>query len=534
MNLLFDPWLPLRRQDGSVELAAPWQVTDRAGDDPFVGPASVRADFDGSLIQFLIGLLQTALPPQGPRAWRERFDSPPHPEALRRAFESFASAFELFGEGPRFLQDLTLERDEPSEEPIERLLIDSTLRHWNEHLVEGGGIESLCPSCVAQALFTLQINAPSGGRGHRTGIRGGGPLTTLVIRAGSLWQTVWLNVLETKDLDGEAAGKDGPGDCFPWMAPTRTSGKSDGRPTTLADVHPLQVYWAMPRRIRLRPEEGATDGACSLCGSHSRLLVRTFLSRNLGVNYTGAWNHPLTPYRESEEQPLPLHGSPTGLSYRDWLGLVQNNPDRRIRPATVVRVFQEEQSRQARGEHRLWAFGYDMDRMKARAWLDGRMPLFILAPELREAFELGARRLVNAAAETASALVFAAKRAVTDSPEKMAHDPADVGVRFWQDTEAPFYEHLRDLLALLESGEDDTAAPRRRWLTLLRATANQAFRTVTVVGSFAGTDPRRVALAWNGLQAFFASARMKEALGLPVEKRPGKRQDDRPNGERRV
>jgi hypothetical protein len=29
-------------------------------------------------------------------------------------------------------------------------------------------------------LFSLQLNAPSGGKGYRTGLRGGGPLTTLI------------------------------------------------------------------------------------------------------------------------------------------------------------------------------------------------------------------------------------------------------------------------------------------------------------------------------------------------------------------
>jgi hypothetical protein len=39
---------------------------------------------------------------------------------------------------------------------------------------------TLCPHCAALALFSLQLNAPSGGKGYRTGLRGGGPLTTLI------------------------------------------------------------------------------------------------------------------------------------------------------------------------------------------------------------------------------------------------------------------------------------------------------------------------------------------------------------------
>jgi CRISPR system Cascade subunit CasA len=522
MNLLFDPWIPLRRRSGVVETVLPWQITDRHEDDPFTGFASVRPDFDGALAQFLIGLLQTALAPERGREWRQRFDSPPSPESLREAFQPLAFAFELFGDGPRFLQDLTLEADDPSEERIERLLIEApgenTLRQGRDHFIKGGRMDALCPACAATALLTLQINAPSGGQGHRTGLRGGGPLTTLVVHAKSLWKTLWLNVLPLSSLDGEAEGKNRPEDRFPWLAPTRTSGKDGGRGTTLADVHPLQMYWAMPRRIRLRPGSAAEpeDATCSLCAGAGRPLVHTFFNRNLGVNYTGAWNHPLTPYRKSDAEYLPLHGSPAGLSYRNWLGLVQSDPDHQIRPAMVVEAFLGEASRRTRADYALWAFGYDMDNMKARAWLDGRMPLLLVSPEHREAFELDARRLILSAAEAAGALVFAAKRALTDRPKEMAHDPADVGVRFWQETEASFYEHLRQSHEILEAGSEDTTALRRHWLRQLWRTANEAFKNVTVVGSFEATDPKRAAIAWNGLQHFFRGDKLKKFLGLPV------------------
>jgi CRISPR system Cascade subunit CasA len=504
---------------------APWQITDHHKEDPFTAFASVRPDFDGALAQFLIGLLQTASDdPERSHDWRQRFDSPPSPENLRDAFQPLAFAFELFGDGPRFLQDLTLEENDPGEERIERLLIgapgENTLSQGRDHFIKGGRIEAACPACAAMALLSLQINAPSGGQGHRTGIRGGGPLTTLVVHPESLWKTLWLNVLLPPGLDDDSEGRNRPEDRFPWLAPTRTSGKEAGLQTTLADVHPLQLYWAMPRRIRLLPDDRAAEpegASCSLCGSSARPLVRAFLNRNLGVNYTGAWNHPLTPYRKTDAEYLPLHGSPAGLSYRNWLGFVQNDPDRQIRPAVTVAAFTGDKSRRDRADYKLWAFGYDMDNMKARAWLDGRMPLHLVPAEHREDFELDAQRLISSAAEAAGALVFAAKRALTDRPKDMAHDPADLGVRFWQETEAPFYEHLRRIRRQLEAKEE-TVVVRRHWLSVLWSTANAAFHTVTVVGSFAATDPKRVALAWNGLQGFFRSVKLQRLLGLPLKR----------------
>jgi CRISPR system Cascade subunit CasA len=529
VNLLLDPWIALRRRSGAIETVAPWQINDRHAEDPFAGFASPRADFDGALAQFLIGLLQTTLPPARSREWRQRFNAPPSSEDLRQAFQPLAFAFELFGDGPRFLQDLTLENEEHGEEAIERLLVEApgenTLRQGKDHFVKAGRIDALCPACAAAALLTLQVNAPSGGQGHRTGLRGGGPLTTLVEHPGDLWATLWLNVLTPSDIEGETEGKDRPEDRFPWLAPTRTSEKG-GRETTLADVHPMQMFWAMPRRIRLRPEPeiSSNDAACSLCAGAGQPLVRTFLNRNFGVNYAGSWRHPLSPHRKKEDGLLlPVHGDPAGLSYRNWLGLVQSHPEDNIQPAAVVEALRRDDDRREHAEAarcRLWACGYDMDNMKARSWLDGRIPLLFVRPEHRKAFELEVERLVLSAAESARALVFAAKQAVTDRPKELRGDPGDVGIRFWEQTESAFYERLQSIRDLLEDGLE-TEDERRSWLRSLRRVANQAFESITAVGYFEATHPKRTATAWNGLQRFFNGPRMRERLALPKpEKSP--------------
>src|SRR5690606_31671840 len=113
-----------------------------------------------------------------------------------------------------------------------------------------GDVMSLAMASLA--LWTLQINAPSGGAGHRVGLRGGGPLTVLVMPGkedASLWQKLWLNVIHREhwvyeDPDFQSH------QVFPWLGPTKTSEKS-GTEVYQHDVHPLQMYWSMPRRIRL-------------------------------------------------------------------------------------------------------------------------------------------------------------------------------------------------------------------------------------------------------------------------------------------
>jgi CRISPR system Cascade subunit CasA len=273
MNLIYDAWLPIRRKSGEEARIAPWEMTARYGDDPIMALAAPRPDFNGALIQFLIGLLQTTCAPESPRAWREWLRNPPTPEELRVKFHPVAYAFELDSEGPRFMQDAKLKLEGVKEAtPIGALLIDipgeNAIQKNTDHFIKRGGAEKLCPTCTATALFTLQTNAPSGGQGHRTGLRGGGPLTTLIMED-MLWQTAWLNVLENATFlahSGEP-GKTEPSYRFPWLAPTRMSEKgSTTEKTTPLDVHPAQLFWAMPRRIWLSNESTTLSMQCDICG----------------------------------------------------------------------------------------------------------------------------------------------------------------------------------------------------------------------------------------------------------------------------
>ena len=195
-NLIRDAWIPIRRQDGTRSLIAPWQITEDFDTNPIIALDATRPDLNGALIQFLIGLVQTVLSPKNDRSWRHGLTFPPDGSAVKRAFEAIAFAFDLDGDGPRFMQDLTLA--DGKKNGIGTLLIEApgskTLRDNTDLFIKRGAVEEMCLSCVAAVLLTLQINASSGGVGHRTSLRGGGPLTTLVL-GDTLWQTIWINVL---------------------------------------------------------------------------------------------------------------------------------------------------------------------------------------------------------------------------------------------------------------------------------------------------------------------------------------------------
>ena len=199
-NLIDASWLPVRRSSGAVERIPLWRVNDRIGEDPVVAFDWPRADFNGAAHEFLIGLLSTAATPGDDDEWEEWWWEPPAPEVLRERFARVAHAFDLDGPGPRFLQDLDpLEGADDKE--IAALLIDApgaqTLRNNADLFVKRGGAPVLSRATAAMALYTLNAYAPSGGAGHRTSLRGGGPMTTLVVAdhedyGAVLWGRLWV------------------------------------------------------------------------------------------------------------------------------------------------------------------------------------------------------------------------------------------------------------------------------------------------------------------------------------------------------
>ena len=174
----------------------------------------------------------------------------------------------------------------------------------------------------------------------------------------------------------------------------------------------------MPRRIRLRFDD-AEARRCGLTGDRDSVVVSSYRTRNYGVDYSEGFQHPLTPYyrrKATDVVKLAVHPSPGGISYRLWPGLVVPSEDRLREPAQVVRHWQERA--RSVGRVRFAAFGYDMDNMKARAWIEGEMPLLHVAPETRD--WLGAFiRQVTRGADTVSRLVKnGVKAALCDNPKK--------------------------------------------------------------------------------------------------------------------
>jgi len=326
-----------------------------------------------------------------------------------------------------------------------------------------------------------------------------------------LWRDLWLNVLTARDaasLSGNPALED-LHHIFPWLRPTRTSEGKTGTNTTPEDVHPLQMYWAMPWRIRV--QWGGEGGVCDLCGGRFDLLVRSFVAQNHGVNYEGGWRHPLTPYYQDKGQWRPHHGQPGGITYDYWLGFALGQTGRH--PATVVRAF--ESRRLPNEQLRLWTFGYDTKQAKTRCWYETTLPLYHVPEAIREDFATRVQTLVETATLATSYLRDCVKQAWFSRPGDDRRDVSGLSQAFFDRTEAAFYATVEKLIQGIPTQEDYELL--RAWHGVLCEAAFGLFESRVASGDAAFGNPRRVAAARQNLRDQLHGKKLQGRLVIEKE-----------------
>lgn len=473
MDLITERWLPVVNAAGQPLKISPLQIWD----DDILDTAWPRPDFQGAGWQLLTGLLQTAAGPQDDEDWRAVWRDGMTESAWQQALAPLKTAMQFGSQKPAFLQSFEPLDTEAS--PIAGLLIDApggnTLKLNKDHFIKRDVCERMCPHCAAIALFTVQTNSPAGGAGYRVGMRGGGPLTTLIVPLDytlPLWKKLWLNV-----MPGDALPQSQElAQVFPWLAATRTSERA-GNSVTPDNAHSLQAYWGMPRRIEI--DFSATEaGHCDLCGVEHDACLRQMRSKNYGVQYDG-WVHPFSPYRQSVKDAsapwLALKGQPGGLSYKDWLGLSLETDDKfnLTRPAAVVRAMAERRRMPDTG---LWCFAFDMDNAKARCWYQHRLPL--ITTDDPERLKALLKAAVELSATALALLKKYLKAALYATPGEVGGDFSIRDIAWWQETEAEFRALMRQLADDPARQRPETCQQMVRWrqylLRILFATFDRA------------------------------------------------------------
>jgi CRISPR system Cascade subunit CasA len=336
----------------------------------------------------------------------------------------------------------------------------------------------------------------------------------------TLWNLCWLNALPSEQFEATVQGNSGltaPEMTYPWLAPMRTS--ENGEVTTPGDMSPYHVFWGMPRRIRLN-QELRHEAACDLCLTEGAIYT-AFTIRHGGMNYQGAWVHPLTPYSYAESgEPAPFHMPRGGLGYRNWAALVTGQQDRKTRrhPAVVVDAGVRDR-RRIRGRARLLAFGYDVDNAKIRGWYEYAAPVYHLEGHQRTSLRELAGSMIQAANEVAGNLRSALKKAWAT-----AKAPDFAISAFYQHTEPEFIARVDLLVSLLvdERDDDEETQILNDWHRELCDASEELFDTWAAGDDFGKADPGRIARALLELKRWNWKKSIRDALRLPDKRTSGK------------
>lgn len=529
MNLVLDPWVPVRDAAGTVRDISPLDIASTF--PPALDLAACRPDFNGALAQFLIGLLQLVAPEEGDD-WSAVMDGR---QALPvDQLRKWAPHFEFDRGDCRVMQDTELS-DADGVSDLDALLLESpganAVRNNSDLFIKRRDPSTFGLAIAAQALITLQMNAPAGGQGHRTSIRGGGPVTYLwwpMRRDGQevpLWQKLWANV---QSLEGTCRREI----ALPWTAACLTS---EGGKHVIAQIAARHgelsekesaalCYFATPRRIRLG---FADDVTCALRGTRSPGATGYF-TKNFGANYLShLFRHPLSSYYELKGDWLPTHLSDMGFSYVDWLQ-TQRSDDARRAPSVLEGRHRRRVERWlgGAGDSAIWAFGFKMDNMKCEGWHEARYPAFPgLSPEAEGTVFAQAGLLIAAFKACFSSLQRALRQAWTDEGKK--GDTSAAERRLLGATEADFYESLKRIAEKPTATAEDAAARDQIKLNWQRMLTGAAYRVFESHAQASDARCESLKVMQRGAAArrqleLSLHIELPKALGMATETRAGK------------
>ncbi len=239
-----------------------------------------------------------------------------------------------------------------------------------------------------------------------------------------------------------------------------------------------------------------------------------------------------------------MHGQPGGIGYRHWLGLTLMDMDEkknRLPAAVITRQTQDNNRRKLKVQ--VWAFGYDMDNMKARGWCEARMPFIEIEDGMLNILRPKVKQMVKTSETIAYLLREAVKKACYGEasikvdgskvkvdwriPSNVKSDTGDleaIQIEFWLRTETVFYDCLKVLPDTFGGDGESQRKLLTKWHSSLRDSAESLFkeRTETLAGD--GTTVRRLVLAFEELGRSINARKLRQELGLLVaDKQEGKR-----------
>lgn len=476
-NLIEERWIPVRTESGRMRYIAPWEIADT--EDRPVDVRFERPDFNSAVTQFLIAVCQTVYEPKDDAEWLDTLESRPTADDMHSRMMAISEAFELLGDGSRYMQDDSAVEAESSskKEKSTKKMTGMLLNSPGENTVELGkdffekdkGTGGLCLSCSAAALTALQFMAPLGGSGYNPCIREGSAMTVL-IRGNDLWETVYLNVL-THGRMRRTGGDNDDADPFVWMTP------SESRQIVPTGNNPAMAVWAMVRRIHL---EDPSDGVCTVCGCHGQ-CIRAYQMKNKGYEYL-SWIHPLAPTTKRNEEIRHLQMGTSIRHFNQWSALAYGGQAFAIPSLNVSQVaYNRNDVREIiDSSYRLWICGYQNKQASPESWIDVTVPVYIGYDD-SDRFESFVLKLVKLSDKALKVLIGSLRSAVERKGENgkskdrtaTMFDKNDVSERFWTICDSEFESIVGSY------SESDADSIIETWMGTVRDTATSVFDSVT-------------------------------------------------------
>lgn len=283
MNLLCDPWIPVRADGGTgaFRLLTYRELLCQPGTWRVSLP---RDDLELACLQLLVSMTQIMFLPENDDELLDRMDEPLTDAEFETGIAPCADWFDLRHPTQPFMQTRGVKAKEDT--PIQKLLIG--LPDGNNHCFfnEVGEVAALSAPAAAIALFNQAINCPSFGGGFKGSLRGGAPITTLV-DGPDLRQQVWRNVLtEERILDDLPDWHHDLTRNLPtWVDPIKEKEKIHWDRIGLA----RGLLW-QPAHVELVPAAGPST--CDLLGIEADTAYGGFRKEKFNFQLEGTWSHP--------------------------------------------------------------------------------------------------------------------------------------------------------------------------------------------------------------------------------------------------
>ena len=282
MNLLVDPWIPVRDNGGTGTfcLLTYQQVLCETGNWRVSIP---RDDMELACVQLLVCMTQVMFLPEDNKILKGRIAKPLSTREYATGVDPCEDWFDLDHPTQPFMQSRGVKAAEAT--PIQKLLIG--LPEGNNHAFfnEAGEVRYLSGAMVAIALFNQASNTPSFGGGFKGSLRGAAPITTLV-SGQNLRETVWCNVLaRTRISERQIATPGFEEDQPTWVKPIQKDETIHWNEIGLT----RGLFW-QPARVELVKVEKSVP--CDMLGGEPVTGYSSFRKEKFNFTVKGIWPHP--------------------------------------------------------------------------------------------------------------------------------------------------------------------------------------------------------------------------------------------------